>query len=75
MKFDKFWTNLELRLTNLGRYLPVFRSVFPVFAKTEFLAAYRYFFPNEEKILAYMLYTLLVVICYYVIWCVLYEDW
>jgi hypothetical protein len=51
MKFDKFWTNLELRLTNFGRYLPVFRPVFLVFSKTKFLAAYRYFFPNEKKIL------------------------
>jgi hypothetical protein len=49
MKFDKFCTNLELHLTNLGRYLPVFWSVFLVFSKTGFLAAYRYFFPNEKK--------------------------
>jgi hypothetical protein len=49
MKFDKFWTNLELHLTNLGRYLPVFRSVFLVFSKTGFFAAYRYFFPSEKK--------------------------
>jgi hypothetical protein len=47
--FDKFWTNLELRLTNLGRYLPVF---WPVFPKTGFLATYRYFFPNEKKTLS-----------------------
>jgi hypothetical protein len=47
--FDKFWTNLELRLTNLGRYLPIFRPVFPVFPKTGFLATYRYFFRNEKK--------------------------
>jgi hypothetical protein len=46
MKFNKFWTNLELLLTNLGRYSPVF---WPVFLKTGFLAAYRYFFPNEKK--------------------------
>jgi hypothetical protein len=46
MKFNKFWTNLELRLTNLGRYSPVF---WPVFPKTGFLAAYRYFFPNKKK--------------------------
>jgi hypothetical protein len=52
MKFDKFWTNLELRLTNLGRYLPIFWPVFLVFSKTEFLAAYWYFFPNKKKILA-----------------------
>jgi hypothetical protein len=49
--FDKFWTNLELHLINLGRYLLVFRPVFLVFPKTGFLAAYRYFFPNEKKIL------------------------
>jgi hypothetical protein len=42
MKFDEFWTNLELRLTNLGRYLPVFRPVIPVFPKIVFLAAYRF---------------------------------
>jgi hypothetical protein len=47
--FDKFWTNLELLLINLGRYLPVFRPIFPVFSKTGFLATYRYFFPNEKK--------------------------
>jgi hypothetical protein len=51
MKFDKFSTNLELRVTNFGRYLPVFWPVFPVFSKTGFLAAYRYFFPNEKKII------------------------
>jgi hypothetical protein len=49
MKFDEFWTNLELRLTNLGRYLPVFRPVIPVFPKIMFLAAYRYFFQTRKK--------------------------
>jgi hypothetical protein len=47
--FDKVWTNLELCLTNLGRYLPVFRLVFPIFPKTGLLATYRYIFPSEEK--------------------------
>jgi hypothetical protein len=51
MKFDKFWINLELCLTNLGRYLPIFWPVFPVFSKTGFLVAYWHFFPNEKKIL------------------------
>jgi hypothetical protein len=36
-------------LPNLGRYLPVFRPVFPVFPKTGFFATYRYFFTNEKK--------------------------
>jgi hypothetical protein len=48
-KNDKFWTNLELCLINLDRYLTVFQPVFPVFMKTGFLAAYRYFFPKREK--------------------------
>jgi hypothetical protein len=34
---------MKLRLTNFGRYLPVFM-------KTGFSAACRYFFPNEKKI-------------------------
>jgi hypothetical protein len=43
---------MKLRLSNFGRYLPVFWQVFPVFLKTRFSAACRYFFPNEKKILA-----------------------
>jgi hypothetical protein len=44
--FDELRTNLQVQLANFGRYLLVFR---PVFLETGYIAAYRYFSPNEKK--------------------------